>query len=265
MRYEVFASGVCPLLHIRCIGYAADPYATRFGPGQRDVYIIHYVLSGQGIFNGTVVKAGQGFLITPGMEQTYHADPADPWSFLWFISDDRRMGDLYPCFCPTADTHVFTFPCLKEAVALADWLVTRPAVSDPFALTDRFLDLFRLHRRPLPKEPSVSNATIYLRAATDYIHTNLCHPLPVAELTAFLGVSQPYLYTLFRDAFGCSPKQYILDEKLALARRLLTDTALPITRVATSVGFADGLAFSKFFTARMGVSPRSYRDTEGKK
>lgn len=47
------------------IGCSSDPRVTRYGPTRRNQYLIHYVFSGTGIFNGHTVKAGQGFLTTP--------------------------------------------------------------------------------------------------------------------------------------------------------------------------------------------------------
>lgn len=43
MRYQIFSKDSCPLLGIECIGYAKNPEVTRFGPGIRNAYIIHYV------------------------------------------------------------------------------------------------------------------------------------------------------------------------------------------------------------------------------
>ena len=72
------------------MGYSAEPTETRFGPSVRNSYIIHYVLSGKGYFNGNPVKKGQGFLITHNMKEHYYPDSDDPWNFLWVISDDKK-------------------------------------------------------------------------------------------------------------------------------------------------------------------------------
>ena len=44
------------------------------------------------------------------------------------------------------------------------------------------------------------------------------------------------------------------------AQKLLLETRLSITEAAASVGYGDVLAFSKFFSARRGISPRRYRN-----
>lgn len=75
-----------------------------------------------------------------------------------------------------------------------------------------------------------------------------------------LGVSQPYLFRIFKEATGKAPKQYLNDYRLLQAKKLLTTTALSITEIANSVGYADVLTFSRFFSSKEGCSPRAYRN-----
>jgi hypothetical protein len=65
-----------------------------FGPTVKNHFLFHYVLSGKGrlySFNkGTqndssiyTIKAGEGFLLTPNIINTYEADKDDPWNYVW--------------------------------------------------------------------------------------------------------------------------------------------------------------------------------------
>jgi len=255
MRYCVFSNSTNPLLNIKSMGYSASPMVTRYGPTRRNHFIIHYCMSGKGWFNGNPVTAGQGFLITPNMEETYFPDADDPWEFLWIVSADSRMGELFPAFCADGDTHIFSYPGHIPLRETANWIITHSNTAlDSLQLLELFLRLFR-HR----SSPSHPGSRPYLEAAINYIDANMHRPVSVQELTAFLGISQPYLFTLFKAAFLCSPKQYILQTKLHRAQTLLADTDLPVTLVAAAVGFDDVLSFSKFFSARTGRSPTSYR------
>ena len=91
VKHDLISVDSVRIPHIISMGFSDDPSVTRFGPFVRNQYIIHYVLSGYGVFNGNRVGAGQGFLITPGMQEEYSSDPNDPWSFLWIISEDSAM------------------------------------------------------------------------------------------------------------------------------------------------------------------------------
>ena len=73
--------------------------AHSYGPAIRNHYLFHYILSGKGTFmwqdgkrreNKAVLKAGQGFLISPGQITTYVADDRIPWEYCWLEFDGLR-------------------------------------------------------------------------------------------------------------------------------------------------------------------------------
>ena len=260
MQYAFYSGGSNPVLRIDSIGYSADPAVTRFGPSRRNQYIIHYCISGRGFFNGTPVTAGQGFLITPGMDEVYFPDENDPWAYLWVISEDPKMQDVFTAFQANSDTNVFSYNYLYAVKEMADSLVT---ANNRFYASIDLLDAFLKLLKPqlnARKQQMQSNAATYVKAAIHYIKANLFRPIFVWELTDFLGVSQPYLFKVFQTELGCSPKQYILQCKLEYSKNLLTETELSITQIAAAVGFEDVLNFSKFFSQRTGLSPKNYRD-----
>lgn len=58
-----------------------------FGPDVRLNYLIHYVISGKGLFETDsrryFLSKGQCFLIEPGVSTFYQVDSQEPWSYLW--------------------------------------------------------------------------------------------------------------------------------------------------------------------------------------
>jgi len=261
MRYMFFSKSDCPLLNITNIGYAADPTVTRFGPGQRDVYLIHYVLSGKGWFNGQPLIAGQGFLITPGMPEEYHPDPEDPWEYIWFISPDQKMRELLEYYRADPETHIFHYYFIHTLQALRDTLISnKNAMYGSYEMLEIFLNVFKYQQQDALSKSHVPSASIYLEAAEKYICANLHRPIPVSELTGILGISQPYLFKIFKAQFGESPKQYILNQKLIRAQKLLLETDMSVTYIANSVGFPDVLSFSKYFRTKLGLSPQNFRN-----
>lgn len=260
MRHTIFSKNDSQLLRINDIGYAKTTDVTRFGPGQRDVYLIHYVISGKGCFNGNPVSAGQGFLITPGMLEEYYPDAADPWEFLWVISDDSKMDELLPYCHADVYTNIFNYEFVHIVRAVADTLIINTnARYHSLEVLEIFLSIFKHHLKENDLLEKKSYSDIYIEAAVNYINTNIYNPISVTELTGFLGVSQPYLYKIFKSRLGKSPKQYISDRKILRAKELLRETDLTVTQIAASVGFSDVLCFSKFFSHQTGVSPQKYR------
>ena len=63
MRYHILSNNSSSVLNITQIGFSADTKITRFGPGKRNLYIIHYVTKGKGYYNGNLITAGQGLYL----------------------------------------------------------------------------------------------------------------------------------------------------------------------------------------------------------
>lgn len=261
MRYSVFSKSSCPLLNVSNIGYSADMSVTRFGPGVRNCYIIHYVISGKGYFNGNLVCTGQGFLITPNMQEHYFPDCCDPWEFLWVISDDPKMSKLFDLFNIDNRTNIFHYDYVSAVQELSSFLIkNNNSMFDALEMLEIFLKIFKHQQKEILTHTSKTNAEVYIEASQKYISANMHRAITVSELTEFLGVSQPYLFKIFKEHVLKSPKQYILDQKLLHAKMLLKETNMSITYIANSVGFHDVLSFSKYFRSKVGVSPQNYRN-----
>lgn len=75
-----------------------------------------------------------------------------------------------------------------------------------------------------------------------------------------LGCTEAALRRACRVMAGQAPLELVHQRLLAEARRLLRYTGTPIAQIAFKLGFADPAYFSRFFTKRIGTSPRAFRD-----
>lgn len=263
MNVNVYSAGHAPLLHIRYMGCNRQPHQVNIGPMLRNSYIIHYVVGGRGFYNGKPVESGQGFLMTPGHIEEYHADPNDPWELLWVVSEDEAMQRIFDTFDADADTGVFSFDYVGAVRHASEIMMMMPRrVVSCAELLELFLGIYKHHDRSALYRSEQSRMESYVEFVLNYIHLNYQSPISIGELTNLLGVSQPYLFRIFKAATGRSPKQYLGDYRLLQAKKLLRETDLTIGQVAASVGYADVLVFSKFFTNRQGISPQKYRQSK---
>lgn len=81
----------------------------------------------------------------------------------------------------------------------------------------------------------------------------------VEELAAELGVSARHLRRATESRLGVSPIDLAQSRRLALAKQLLQDTALPLTEIAFAAGFGSVRRFNAAFLDRMGKSPSEMR------
>ncbi|MBP8218448.1 DNA-3-methyladenine glycosylase 2 family protein [Aeromonas allosaccharophila] len=84
----------------------------------------------------------------------------------------------------------------------------------------------------------------------------------LAELAAEAGISERTLRRQFEQHLGASPKQVEQTRRLLLAKRLLTETGLPITDIAFAAGFASIRRFNDAWLNAYGLAPRTLRQQE---
>lgn len=92
-----------------------------------------------------------------------------------------------------------------------------------------------------------------------YLQQNSAESISADDLARRFHFSRSYISHMFRKRNGVSVSEYLTRLRLEKAVLLLTETELPVTLVASEVGFADANYFSKQFRKRYGVSPKQYR------
>lgn len=86
------------------------------------------------------------------------------------------------------------------------------------------------------------------------------HPgASVADLTQFAAFSPAQFRRSFAHWMQVSPRQYLQDQRLEAARRLLEYTELPISSIAETLHFSNVTHFGKVWKKHHGVSPATYR------
>ena len=99
----------------------------------------------------------------------------------------------------------------------------------------------------------ISESVEYLKA--NFFDENITTP----QLAAMCGVSPRYYTKLFSTFFMCSPKKYIIDLKVDMAKKLLISTKYPIHEISVTCGFSDVYYFCKTFKKATDMSPTEYR------
>ena len=90
------------------------------------------------------------------------------------------------------------------------------------------------------------------------------HPgerLSCRDLADALNYHPNYMNRVVSRTAGVSLHEFILQAKLRQARLLLSGTDLPVAVIAQSPVFCDASHFTRIFTSREGVTPRTFRNT----
>ena len=97
------------------------------------------------------------------------------------------------------------------------------------------------------------------QAAAGLIEDGRLEDASLADLAATLGVTDRHLRRVFQQEFGVSPVDYAQTQRLLLAKRLLTDTSMPVVDVAMASGFASLRRFNDLFRTRYRMTPGELR------
>ncbi|HSQ69714.1 MAG TPA: AraC family transcriptional regulator [Steroidobacteraceae bacterium] len=99
-----------------------------------------------------------------------------------------------------------------------------------------------------------------LQSVLNHIHNNPAADLSAARLAARAEVSLAHFCRIFRDAMGVPPHRYVLSARLDLARKLLGQSTLPISRIAEECGFSSQSHLTASFRAAHATTPLKYRE-----
>lgn len=97
------------------------------------------------------------------------------------------------------------------------------------------------------------------RAAEQRIAAGALNGHSVAELAREMGLSERHLRRALDRALGISPIKLAQTHRLLFAKRLLADTALPVTQVAFASGFQSLRRFNAAFREQYRIPPSAVR------
>ena len=241
-------------------GIEENSALAHWGRGTRDKTLIHYVLRGYGYFNGRKVSAGEGFFICRNSMHEYHSSKKEPWTYFWVSLTGEHADGLCKKYISVDEYGIFTYNFCEKLLRFSKNFFEDHSVLGNAETHGIFYLLMSYHE----KKPEISGNR-HVIEAKKYIDSNFHRPLTISEIAGSLFISDRYLYNLFVENEGISPKKYLNNLRLTKACSMLRESNDSIGEVAASVGFRDVLTFSRFFAKNIGTSPTSYRKANTKK
>ena len=92
-----------------------------------------------------------------------------------------------------------------------------------------------------------------------YVEENLDQTLSVNDVAAALFMNGDYISRVFKSEVGTPLKEYIIQRKMESARLLLTTTELPVSVIASKLGYDNFSYFSQVYRRCMGITPSEER------
>lgn len=238
-----------------------------FGPAVRPNYILHYILSGKGIYRvgerTYKLKEGQGFLIEPEEITFYQADEREPWTYLWVGFAGVQAEMFLQDIGLNSNQHVFQSGYGEQLKRIVVDMLKNNTFSQThqYHLQSLLYEFFAVLTRDMQMEAVAeeNRDSIYVKKAVVFIQNNYFRRIGVADIAKHVGVSRSYLYKIFVKNLQTTPSEFLARLRLVRAKELLELTELSVEGVAMSCGYQEALVFSKAFKQEVGMPPSHYR------
>lgn len=249
-------------------GFQKCPPGYGWGPGVRDHYLLHYVVSGRGTYEAEnrtfVLEPGAAFLARPDVPIYYRADDQDPWEYYW-VGFSGPAAPLLLAQTPFTASRPVLRPAAGEQLRQGLLEIYKARGTDyPSAvrMAGYLQAALGLLMESVPRRGEES-LSVYARQGAAFLQQNYSRSIGVEETARQAGVSRSCLYRAFQAEFGCSPSVYLTRYRIQRACQLLRHSTLPVGAVAVSAGFQDPFYFSRAFRREVGCSPTEYRERSG--
>jgi transcriptional regulator GlxA family with amidase domain len=112
---------------------------------------------------------------------------------------------------------------------------------------------------PLLGDSGTASAGDKIRAAARWLQDNCERPISVVDAAQVAAMSERNFLRRFKIEMGITPSDYLLQARLAVTCTLLTDSELPVDKIARRSGMGNGDRLAKIFRKRLLISPTEYR------
>ena len=100
----------------------------------------------------------------------------------------------------------------------------------------------------------------HLKSAVIYIETNYQEDITLESISQAASINHNTMTRLFKAELGTTPVKYLWDYRIAMSKKLLAFTNLPLKEVSAQCGFKTVQHFIRKFQALVGVNPSEFRE-----
>ena len=231
-----------------------------------NVLILNFVIDGKGSFNGMPFSQGTFYYTKPRIPYTMIADSEEPWHSIWVSIEGERRNELIEKLDAISQNQMATFSSPFALLHLVQYILYEfPHSNSSFQIYDGMISQLISFIRPFgesyePQEQDTRHdqSVQIVQQAITYINTNPT-TVTVAELAKKMNFEHTYFTHLFTSVKGISPKEYILNVKLKIAKHYLAETNYSIEQITDLMGYNHRNSLTSLFKKKLGISPNEYR------
>lgn len=228
---------------------------------RRNVYILHYVVNGGGVFCSRRFDAGDGYLVVPEELEQIRSDKNEPYESYWIMFHGTMAYEVLKNAGFSLENGVFAFDGALECSKILKNALYREASTffeEALVMQGALFDILDIHLKK-KRDDCVSTEDLGEKIKR-YIDIHFAEKIRISSLSYMFGYTRNYIYTVFRQKYGVSPQKYLLELKMERAKFLIKEGKLTVEQTALAVGFDDPLYFSRIFKKKNGCSPTIFKN-----
>ena len=210
------------------------------------------------------LKPGDLLVVPPRVPHVYGADGARPWSIHWFHAGGPLLAAFMAEMGVTVEQPVLRLGEDDQVLALFEELLdcvehgytTLQLLYASQTLAHLLASIIRNHRGDAAGQPSPGQK---IARTIQYMKQHLGRNLLLAALAGVANLSRSQYTALFKTQTGYAPIDYFTRLRMHRACQLLDTTDLTVKQVASELGYADPLHFSRLFRKVNEATPTGYR------
>lgn len=249
----------------------ADGYFFDMDKGRElNEYQMIYLLEGEGFFRSDVtgetrIKAGDLFLLFPGVWHSYGPLEHSHWKSYWIGFKGRNMDDRVKGGFLRPEKPVYRIGFAAEIVELYKSALKTAQEEAAYSqqllagIVNHLIGMMYALERNIVLNKNQAHVEMISRARLR-IREALESDLTIQKLAEDMGVSYSNFRKLFKEHTGLSPALYQQDLRLQRAKEMLSTTKISIKEIAYRLNFESPDYFSSKFRMKTGLKPSEFRE-----
>lgn len=231
-------------------------------------YLFFVVTNGDGVleYNGSIYNIAKNDCVFLDCHKPYaHKTKNNLWSLSWVHFFGPNMNGIYEKYVERGGKPAFhsdnidTYnDILKEIFDIAK----SSNYTKDMKIYEKLVSLLNLLMEESwnPQNNShVSSRKQNLQNVKDYLDIHYAEKISLDMLSEIFFINKFYLTRIFKEQFGVSVNNYLLQVRITHAKQMLRFTDLPIEKIAHACGMSDANYFARMFRKVEGCTPVEFR------
>jgi len=136
--------------------------------------------------------------------------------------------------------------------------VTKDIIAD-LTLQEMLIQIIQLQTQKSALDNTLVDSNPTLSPIIAYIKANINNNINMKKLSDVACMSTTAFHRFFKRELGITPVEFIVQEKIRMAKSLLSGQNIHVNEVSYELGFEDSNYFIRLFKKHEGITPKQYQ------